>query len=71
MMRRNFFTEMSTNINTATREQLSALPGIDDKKAGQLQDNRPFRSWDDISSLPGFSEEITDNLRNSGAVLLP
>lgn len=71
MMRKNFFTEMSINLNTATHEQLTALPHIDNEKATQIEQNRPFRSWDDISSLPGFSNDLSENLRNSGAVLLP
>ncbi len=71
MMRKNFFTEQSININTATHEQLTALPGIDDEKAKEIENNRPFRSWDDISALPGFSDDISEDLRNSGAILLP
>src|SRR5438046_8116607 len=63
------------NINTATKEQLDALPGIGPVKAQAIIDyrnaNGPFKTPDDIMKVKGIKEgefaKIKDQIAVSGA----
>ena len=51
---------MSININTASAEMLTSLPGIGEKLAGEIVNYReihgPFGSIDEITSVSGIGE---------------
>lgn len=45
------------DINKACREELKALPAIDDKKADLIIKNRPFKNVYEIKSIEGIGTE--------------
>jgi len=67
------------NINTATKEQLDALPGIGPAKAQAIIDyrnaNGPFKSPEDVMKVKGIKEgefgKIKDQISVSGATAAP
>jgi len=69
------FVLAAVNINTATKEQLDALPGIGPVKAQAIIDyrnaNGPFKTPDDIMKVKGIKEgefaKIKDQIAVSGA----
>src|SRR5512143_3758940 len=69
----------AVNINTATKEELDALPGIGPVKAQAIIDyrnaNGPFRSTEDIMKVKGIKEgelaKIRDQISVSGRTSVP
>src|SRR5437868_13851994 len=69
------FAIAAVNINTATKEQLDALPGIGPVKAQAIIDyrnaNGPFKTPGDIMKVKGIKEgefgKIKDQIAVSGA----
>jgi competence protein ComEA len=69
------FALAAVNINTATKEELDALPGIGPAKAQAIVDyrkaNGPFKSPQDVMKVPGIKEaefgKIRDQISVSGA----
>lgn len=55
------------NINTASIEELKALPGIGDVLAGRIVDyrqtNGPFRTIDQLGEIKGISPKLVETLR--------
>ncbi|MGE5103440.1 MAG: ComEA family DNA-binding protein, partial [Betaproteobacteria bacterium] len=73
------FALAAVNINTATREELDALPGIGPVKAQAIIDyrsaNGPFRSTEDIMKVKGIKEgeyaKILDQISVSWRTSVP
>ncbi len=56
------------NINTADVSRLMSLPGIGEKKAGDIiayrEKNGPFRNAEDIMKVPGIKSALFDRIQN-------
>ena len=59
-------TPEKVNINTASAEELEALPGIGEKRAAAIvadrTENGPFRVPEDITRVSGIGEGILEGL---------
>jgi competence protein ComEA len=62
---------MSLNLNTAGIDELTSVTGLSRERAQLLLDYREehgeFRTWDDVKSVPGFSQKFIELLKNGGA----
>jgi competence protein ComEA len=60
------------NINTATKEELTTLKGIGDKRAQEIIDyrkkNGDFKSVDDLEKVPGIGPGIMKQIRSQVSV---
>ncbi|WP_367341816.1 helix-hairpin-helix domain-containing protein [Limosilactobacillus sp.] len=60
------------NLNSATKEQLTTITGIGDKKADLIlqyrQEHGQFKSIDDLKNINGFGDKTVDKLRDQLAV---
>ncbi len=52
------------NINTASREQLEALPGIGPKKAQAIIDGRPYQKTEDVMKVKGIKQGIYNKIKD-------
>ena len=57
------------DLNTASEQDLANIPWIGSELARVLIQNRPFTHMDDVRKLPGFTEDIMDELIRGGAVV--
>ena len=57
----------AVNLNTASRDELLAVPGIGPTKATAIVEHRnahgPFKSVDDLKQVKGFREKLVERLR--------
>lgn len=53
------------NINTATKEQIEALPEIGPVKAQAIIDGRPYKKPEDIMKVKGIKEGIFNKIKDS------
>jgi competence protein ComEA len=62
----------AVNINTATKEELTSLKGIGDKRAQEIINyrtkNGPFKSVDDLGKVPGIGPGILKQIRSNVTV---
>lgn len=62
---------MALNLNTASMEDLANIGGISRERAQLLLDYREeygeFRTWDDVRNVPGFSQQVVEQLKRQGA----
>lgn len=62
----------AVNINTATAEELKALPGVGSSKAAAIvayrEQNGSFKSVDDLKNVKGIGEGILAKLREEATV---
>ena len=53
------------NINTATKQEIEALPGIGPVKAQAIIDGRPYDKPEDIMKVKGIKQKIFDKVKDS------
>lgn len=57
----------AVNINTATKEELTSLKGIGEKRAQEIINyrtkNGPFKTVDDLGKVPGIGPGILKQIR--------
>ena len=57
----------AVNINTATKEELTSLKGVGDKRAQDIIDYRTkngnFKSVDDLQKVPGIGPSLIKQIR--------
>lgn len=53
------------NLNTATKEQLEALPEIGPVKAQAIIDGRPYKKPEDIMKIKGIKEGIFNKIKDA------
>ncbi len=62
----------AVNINTATKEELTSIKGIGDKRAQEIIDyrkkNGDFKSVDDLEKVPGIGPGIMKQIRSQVTV---
>ena len=60
------------NINTATAQELTALPGIGPAKAEAIikhrEANGPFKTVDGLNDVKGIGNKILENIKNEVTV---
>ena len=60
------------NINTATAQELTALPGIGPAKAEAIikhrEANGPFKIVDELNDVKGIGNKILENIKNEVTV---
>ena len=60
------------NINTATKEELTTLKGVGDKRAQEILDfrkkNGNFKSVDDLEKVPGIGPGLMKQIRSDVTV---
>ena len=62
----------AVNINTATKEELTSLKGVGDKRAQEIIDyrkkNGDFKSVDELEKVPGIGPGIMKQIRSQVTV---
>lgn len=57
------------DLNTAGEKDLAGIPWIGAERARELIRHRPFHRMDDVRRVPGFTEDIIDELVRGGATV--
>lgn len=70
-----FAASAAVNLNTATRDELVAVPGIGPTKAQAIVEHRkahgPFTSVDDLKEVKGFRAKLVERLKPELTVAAP
>lgn len=53
------------NINTASKDQLVALPGIGPAKAQAIIDGRPYKTPEDIMKVKGIKQRLYNKIKDN------
>lgn len=56
------------SVNTATQQELEALPGIGPVTAGKIISNRPYLSLEELLTKKAMSQSLFDKLKDSLAL---
>lgn len=59
------------DLNTASVDEIAALPRVSRDQALQVQLWRPFRSWEEVATAAGLDDRAVHRLRAAGARLDP
>jgi competence ComEA-like helix-hairpin-helix protein len=53
------------NLNEASFDEISQVPGLNSDKAQAIVNHRPFRSWDDVKRVQGLTKDQFNTLKDS------
>lgn len=67
-VRQNSQSSGLININTATFDEIASLSVVGDERAHTLISHRPYKSWDEIAKVPGFSKGMVESLKDSATL---
>ncbi len=57
------------DLNTASEKDLANIAWIGAERARELIRHRPFNHMDDVRRVPGFTDDIIDQLVRGGATI--
>ncbi len=57
------------DINTASENDLAQIPWMGKERARALVQGRPYREINDLRRIPGFSDDVIDELVRGGATV--
>jgi hypothetical protein len=57
------------DLNRASPEELERVRGVGPERAQRLAENRPYRSWEDVERVEGFSHALVEDLKSAGVTL--
>ena len=57
------------DLNSANEQELANVGGIGNERAHDIVQHRPFRSWEEVKRIPGFSDTLVSDLQQAGATL--
>ncbi len=57
------------DLNTASEADLAQIPWIGKDRARELVQHRPFHEINDLRRIPGFTDDIVDELVRGGATV--
>jgi DNA uptake protein ComE-like DNA-binding protein len=60
---------LSVDLNSASSEQMIAMPALSPNMVETLMRARPFSGWSDVERLPGFGSRAVEALQKGGARL--
>lgn len=55
------------DLNAASVDELADLPMVGRQRAEAIVKARPFRSWEEVERVEGFSTGMVDDLKSGGA----
>ncbi len=57
------------DLNTATEKDLANIAWLGRDRAREIVKHRPLTNMDDVRRIPGFTEDIIDQLVRGGAIV--
>lgn len=55
------------DLNSASEQDLEKVGGLGRERAQRIVQSRPFKSWDEVKGIEGFSDKLVEDLRSAGA----
>lgn len=57
------------DLNNASEQDLEKVGGLGRERARRIVENRPFKSWEDVKRIEGFSDKLVEDLKQAGATV--
>lgn len=59
----------NVDLNSASEQDLESVGGLGRERAARIVQSRPFKNWDEVKAIEGFSDKLVNDLKSSGATL--